>query len=754
MIFGAVGFLFAALAAGIPVVLHMINRQKARDLPFSTLRFLRISVNKTRRRRRIQDALLMIVRMAVLMLIAFGLAQPTVTSLRDLFGDARSAVVIVLDNSASMDLTDAGRPRFETAADAARQIVDHLEDDDEVALLVTNGPDLGQPDKPDRNPEDVHLVLDQIRVSAERADLTEAMVRAKTLLEKSNAANKQIWLLSDLQEHSLASLQAAMQKPKKSQDENADAEGEEQEDTEKEPSAVIVVDCHRQPKANVAVTGVTLKSQIPVAGLPITCTVELTNASTVPRKCHLELLIDGPESHKQSSPVILVPPSGRETYSFQHAFGRAGHYRCEARLVDEDGSILDNRRFFAIEIDPGIRVALVKQRRHEVARLDDTFYIEQSLLPGDDGESVLVPTVLTAADLETEPLGYKVIFCVNLKPLSAPSAERLRQYVQDGGNVVWICGDNVDPAGYNQMNETAGGSLLPAKLLQLHQAGKGENAGIDAWEVDYIDGAHPALTGLDDPESLYRSILVQQYVAVQQPGDNAAGVLARLDNDAPLLLQRKFTTGSTTLLTTSAGDRWTNLARRPIFAPLLVKLAHDLAGTKMSRRDLPAGDPLVLALAGETAERKIRIKPPQGQELDFSTVADPAGGQIFAYADTHQTGIYRLSSQQTTPSLNVAYSINVDPQEADQRKTDREELQAWFGDIPVVFAEDPDDLTSTFKLLDEGESLWVLFLSLVLVALVFETFLSNWFSPKQVDEDEMDVPPGMRRLARKGRGAA
>ena len=51
MTFGAIGFLLAAVAGIIPVILHMISHQKAKELPFSTLRFLRISVEKTRRRR-------------------------------------------------------------------------------------------------------------------------------------------------------------------------------------------------------------------------------------------------------------------------------------------------------------------------------------------------------------------------------------------------------------------------------------------------------------------------------------------------------------------------------------------------------------------------------------------------------------------------------------------------------------------------------------------------------------------------------
>ena len=89
MTFAAPLFLIAALAAAIPLVLHMINRQRAKQLPFSTLRFLKISAQKTRRRKRIHDVLLMALRTAVLLLIAAGLAKPTVTTLRRAVGQRR-----------------------------------------------------------------------------------------------------------------------------------------------------------------------------------------------------------------------------------------------------------------------------------------------------------------------------------------------------------------------------------------------------------------------------------------------------------------------------------------------------------------------------------------------------------------------------------------------------------------------------------------------------------------------------------------
>src|SRR6516165_7609107 len=105
MTFAAPLFLLAALAGLIPVVLHLIHRQKATEVRFSTLRFLRISVQRTRRRKYVEDLSL----------------------LAALWGSGRtSAIAIVLDNSASMAVTEGGRPRFEAARQGAEQVLARL----------------------------------------------------------------------------------------------------------------------------------------------------------------------------------------------------------------------------------------------------------------------------------------------------------------------------------------------------------------------------------------------------------------------------------------------------------------------------------------------------------------------------------------------------------------------------------------------------------------------------------------------------
>ena len=758
MTFAVPLFLTAVLAAGIPVVLHMINRQKAKDLPFSTLRFLRISVEKTRRRKRIHDVLLMLVRMAVLMLIAIGLAKPTLTSLRSLLGGgATSAVAIVLDNSASMGTIDQGRTRFETALGAAMQIMDELKDGDQVALFLSGGPDFPEQGKLDRTHEKVRQVLAGCQVSYERADLGVKVEQARKLLGQSDAVNKQIYVLTDLQKLCWESGQASSPLPK---GEGTDAGGphpnslpKEEETDEDEEIPIIFVDCNRTPKPNVAVTGVKLQAPVPVAGLPIKATVELFNAAPVEQQRHLELYVDG--TKEQSSPVLKVPPQGRLQHDFQFSFKSGGLHRGEVRLTGEDGSKLDDRRFFTMEVDQGIPVAIVKAKQHEIPYLDDTFYLEQALSPGRSGGWALRTTTLTAGELLTEQLSrFTAIYCVNLPAPSGDAAGRLKTYVENGGNLIWICGDNVQVEAYNQMNKEAGGALLPAPLLEVRAPGQGAER--DSWNISFLDKKHPALGHLVEPASLYQSVLVYRHVRMDTKQENSGlWTLAGLDDGEALLVQRNVEKGKVLMLATSAHVGWTNMPLRPIFLPLLARLTFELAGAEQTRHMALAGSPLVVQFDPQATPGAVEVLPPSGETIRKATV-DEKGKRAteFRYAETHDLGVYIVRLLEAAQPLRIAYSVNVDPDEADPTKIERAELEKRFGDTPVIFAEDPDDLSSTFAWLREGKSLWGLFLSAVLVALVFETFLSNRLSPKQEDDLPKDVPPGMRRLARKGGSAA
>ena len=98
-----------------------------------------------------------------------------------------------------MGMIDGDQPRFRTAAAAAAQILDQLVDGDQVALLPTCGPAFPDSGKLARTQDSVRQMLGECRVSYERANLRLKLQQARELLDKSEAPNKQIYILTDMQ---------------------------------------------------------------------------------------------------------------------------------------------------------------------------------------------------------------------------------------------------------------------------------------------------------------------------------------------------------------------------------------------------------------------------------------------------------------------------------------------------------------------------------------------------------------------------
>jgi hypothetical protein len=782
MTFTAPLFLLAAAAAAIPVILHMINRRRAKELPFSTLRFLKISVEKTRRRKRIHDLLLMLLRSAVLVLVAAGLAKPTVSRLDALWGGGHSAVAIILDNSASMGMIDQEQMRLATAKAAAIQILKELKDGDQVVLFTAGGPAFSGLGALQHTQEQILQILPLCQVSYEKADLAPLLYRARQLLALSKAANQYIYIITDMQKVSWE--ESGEEKPvilsgaKNLSGEESDHEESghaseilrsaqddlptSRQDSKVKPPAdqqaakipVVIVNCNRNPKPDVALTDFDVRAAIPVAGLPASASVQLLNASTEPQSAVVELYVDG--ALRQSSPALQIPPGERLNYVFTLTFKRGGLHRCEARLAGEDGSKFDDRRFAALEVNQGIPVALVQDRQHEIPYLDDAYYLEKALAAEQNNSWALQTAALTAEALEAEPLAnYRVIFCVNLPALSPKAAQRLRDYVAAGGNVVWIAGENVDPEAYNRMNERAGGRLLPAPLADVRTPDpRGPR---DAWHLRYLDKKFPPFLPFQEPAELYESVLVYKQVRMAI-ADGGVRVLARLDDEEPLLAMRKVEEGWVLFWGTGMHVNWTNFPLRKIFLPMLIGLTLELASSDQAVHRMLAGEPIMLSFENTVRPLDLEVVPPSGETIRLKTQAEQGRpGHYFRYPDTHSIGVYTLrilegeredsphlperpaTNLRSVPSftpmgtvpLFQIFSVNFDPQEADPQTIDQTELPKLLGAAPLIFTDAPDDLSSTFTRLREGKSLWGLFLSGVLLALVFETYLSNQLSPKK-----------------------
>ncbi len=108
-------FLIGALAAAIPIVLHLLRRDVAPEVPFTAVRLLRRSPLEQTRRRRLRDLLLLAARVAALMLLAAAFARPYLTAA----AAGPALEIIAIDRSYSMSAPG----QFERAQAEARSAI-------------------------------------------------------------------------------------------------------------------------------------------------------------------------------------------------------------------------------------------------------------------------------------------------------------------------------------------------------------------------------------------------------------------------------------------------------------------------------------------------------------------------------------------------------------------------------------------------------------------------------------------------------
>jgi hypothetical protein len=121
------------LLAGIPVLIHLIMRQKPKRLPFPAFQFLLQKHRTNQRSLRLRHLILLALRIALIVAMCLALARPLLTGI--LPGEQPAAVVLVFDTSYSMEYAVAGKTRLDEAKERALEILKDLPEGSRVAIL-------------------------------------------------------------------------------------------------------------------------------------------------------------------------------------------------------------------------------------------------------------------------------------------------------------------------------------------------------------------------------------------------------------------------------------------------------------------------------------------------------------------------------------------------------------------------------------------------------------------------------------------
>ncbi len=173
--FGAPWALLALPLAGLPILLHLVQRREPPEVAFPAVRYLDDATRDHRRRIQLRHLLLLAVRTAVILATILAMAGMRWDGAA-FGGHAPSALVLVVDNSASSGMVADGEPLLEGLVRAAHAVLDRATPADRLWLRTTDGPAI---------PGTVSQLRERlaaIRLTSTRLDLGVALTEGRALI--------------------------------------------------------------------------------------------------------------------------------------------------------------------------------------------------------------------------------------------------------------------------------------------------------------------------------------------------------------------------------------------------------------------------------------------------------------------------------------------------------------------------------------------------------------------------------------------
>jgi hypothetical protein len=351
--------LLLGVAVAVPIVLHLFQRHQGPRVLFPALRYLRRAEREHARRIKLRQLLLLALRLLALLVIAFAAARPFLR--RGGAAHAPSAVVIVLDNSASSGVVEGERRVLDVLKQRAIETLMRAGPDDQFWLLRA-----GSPWEPALRGDPL-MLADRVRETeptASAADLRAAVQRAAALVTAASGNRAlEVQLLSDLQASNLRGTAAAP---------TGDL-------------SLVVWAPRRDPPPNRGVAQVQVGGGLaPRAGERTTVAVHIAGAGT--DSANIRLSVGGRTAAAGLAPagadaLLQLPPQAEGLLS-----GWAE--------IDADAMRADDRRYFALRVLPIPGVALGRPQ---------PFLNEALSVLGDAGR--IRATATGAADILIAPAG-------------------------------------------------------------------------------------------------------------------------------------------------------------------------------------------------------------------------------------------------------------------------------------------------------------------------------------------------------------
>jgi len=560
MSFLQIGFLGALAALAIPIVIHLVFRQRSKRVDLGTLRFLRVVLQQNARRRRVMRWLLLSLRLACVALLAVLFARPYWLAFRP--AGEKQTVAILIDRSATMDVKTDGQRLIERAVASARDIVTGAGSntrfeiaffDHAVRPVAEANAESVKRGQRDLSSSELIASLKAPEACAGGTDYGVAIDWARDVLAKSPAGPRQLHIFTDLQQSGLAWSEV---------------------DTLPDDVVTHLHDLGRSAVNNIAVTEARpertwLRPQEQTA---IHVTVHNGGLFQVEKVPVTLTLTSGSRKIELNEQIKLLAPAAVESLRFDLPPLAEGTWQGVVATPSEDDLPLDNQRHVALVASPPYQVLLVDGRSAASPVLAATYFLETSLRLAPPGEidvtSLFQPRSIPLEDGLPALDKYQVVVLADVGEIDRGDAVKLARFVEAGGGLLVFGGENVTGP------RTA---ALAAAGLTAGSVGAVVNASDLPMRLGTWDAKHPIFAAFSDPQ--LGDLARLSFAACTQLTPAAdCQVLAKFRDGKPAVVERRRGKGSIVWFASSCDQQWSDWTRSRLYLPLMYQLLGHQTG--------------------------------------------------------------------------------------------------------------------------------------------------------------------------------
>ena len=699
------GMLFAALGAGVPVILHLIQRQQFPPRRVATVRFLPKDRRVNRFAMRLVDPIQLALRVAVLLAVVLVMVRPLV----GLGKSAPRNFVIVLDTSMSMGATAEGdgESALAQAQGHVKAMLQELGTRDEVGLVVAADSVAGTiPLTREREPIEAAIANAKITERGS-SGVVSGIIRAGEMLARRRECANVIFVLTDLCSNLFGPAQGEAVQRVRSLLGGGGTELRLVQFGAPEPTNATITDCSLTPRSAVVGASVKLSPRV-------------HNHSAEERRITADLRVRGLPAG--TARPVTIPPGGECVLDLVTLYRTRGSSYATVSLSPDD---LDRDNSFSLPLRPSPRreVLIVSGVGKEEAASED------------DPVEISVPTVIsyalnpafslsgeTGTNLRPKPIRsdaigtvaldrYQLYILCGVSSLPDQVLQDLRSLIarsRDQRGLIIVPDEEMNALRFNELFRAVGGS----ENLPLTAAGLGPVVPCEPplrWAASASQS--PILapfreqSGLAEPIRMFRRFELT-------PESNAEVFLSATDG-SPLGVVMAYGRGRIATLGFSFTPADTNLIRTPAMLSFIWQLSDYLTGRTVQRplEETKVGRQAVLDLSdlhGIHGRARLRRVGDDEVEPTFFSLEDQKEQVVQRFPEA---GVYELGHEKRYQDRNRFVAVNVSPGEGDLSRLSEEQLKEALGSVGWSRCS-PEDAMEGIRV---GTELWPWVLALLIV---------------------------------------